>query len=463
MNEKFKRINNTLKILSLIGILFALLSCSQRINLNMLDISPIVYEIPKVYNPPKVILNCKVEVLTTKRFNTRQYKKEMIANFNKTNASSNSKKSQKGLLCIPDISSGQIIVYNNNGEKAIEISIDNNQITQILINGFSYAHGKFESRCINNCMAYFLANGIITVEDSNTLYFERKIDKIEDGGLKVTTKRHITGSRPKQLNYSVEIVDVDRYYYEVYEKEYDNIRSYSPTNYNPQDYEPNGRLVSLKYLEEDEKPMSPFDILFLDNPDMLFFKSDFIEKGHRWYLALTSPEYSESHCKGEFFTTNDDFKTIHYKGAFEANFDSLSVRFHCFLNYTNDKYYTYELVIDEFGEVFIKNDSVPSEEHNHLNPITYSIYKPDYYRNIEAELKEIIKKRIETEERNWLRRRSYYTGSKFNEDDWIYQSCHTCGGTGKMAQSGMGVVLGYMTCPQCGGSGTISINKHLFH
>ena len=476
MKVIFKTINKIFKRLVFMCFLFAIIGCSKVIKLDVLDISPIVYEIPEIYSPPKAISNCTVEVLTTEKFNSRLYKNEMLSNSNKGAASS---KTKKGLLSIPDIQSGQLLVYNNRGEKFVEITIDKKQITQVLISSFSNAQGKIESISRNNGIAYMLIDGVIRVQDSDMLYFERQVNKIEDERIRVTTKRQIKNSQPSTWTYGDEIVYTDKYYYVVYEKEYDNLGCYIPTNYNPQDYEPNSKLVSLKYFEEDGAPMSPFNILFLDNPDMLLFESDFVENGHRWYLALMSPNSSEPKCKGEFFSTKDYFKSITHQGAFRAHFDSLSVWFSCFSGSLRLKNYqytyvdkqmalgsksrNYALMVDEFGNISLKNDSVLLEEYKNPNPIIFSLFHPDYDSNIEFKLKKVIKERIEAEERDFIHVTNYYTAPELSESDMIHVQCQICGGTGKMAQSGNGIVLGYINCPQCSGKGTMSIPKSFFH
>ena len=77
MKVIFKTINKIFKRLVFMCFLFAIIGCSKVIKLDVLDISPIVYEIPEIYSPPKAISNCTVEVLTTEKFNSRLYKNEI--------------------------------------------------------------------------------------------------------------------------------------------------------------------------------------------------------------------------------------------------------------------------------------------------------------------------------------------------------------------------------------------------
>ena len=71
-------------------------------------------------------------------------------------------------------------------------------------------------------------------------------------------------------------------------------------------------------------------------------------------------------------------------------------------------------------------------------------------------LEETLKSHIEQEKDIDSKRRIYPEGNT------TYKACPVCGGSGKISQTGMGIILGYTTCPNCGGVGKIVDPKDFF-
>lgn len=430
-----------------------LTGCTDSIQFDSLNIEPLLADIPEECNPTRRLGKCFVEINSPCDFDRNKYLNEML----EPDFSGQNSRTKNGTLRVPDIDTAVICVYTEDERKHVEMAISKGKITSLTIwdksQLLSEAEGAFGKDKQNG--EYYFLSGIQKIYNNSQIVLERK-SNYKDGchDFIESEKRYVA--------------DDNRQYYKFTKKEYVNYYDgyeayYYGKTLNNINYRKIGdarftiKGVRFEDIHGNQLPIE--DILFIENPPYVLFETSVVKNGKRTYLAILNGEnQSFLGDNGAFFNSNDPNSVAHwehavrcwfrgnnYENKYEDNYEEC-----CDISALNDfeprsPTAVYKASVDSVGNIMLKYDgdvNLPAVSMISYHAPYHSWFEEGLRKKIEKE-QEIRLKRIRLEEK--------YKKEAAESKRW--EICPECHGSGKMAQSGMGVVHGYVTCPCCGGRG----------
>ena len=436
-----------------IAVLIILTGCTHRIKFDSLDIGLLLTDIPEEYNPTHKLSQCIVKIDTPCDFERDEYLNKMLGPDNGISRSDE----RNGVFCVPDVDTAVVCVYTEKETKHVELTMNRGKITSLqiwnegqLLNEVKGSLGRDKQ----DGKYYFLSGTQKIYKNSQTV-LERTSD-YNDGCQKFVESEKQYIVKDKLSYYKFTKKEYMNYYdgYEAYYygKTLDNInyRKIEDVKYS---------ITSVRYEDEYGTLLPISDVLFIENQPYLLYKTSVVKDGKSTYLAIFKRKLYG--FNGVFFNSQDPNKLVTLEHAVDLSFDTTSNGEECFQIDAMNDYEPhnptgrYNVSIDSLGHIVFQS-------HDNANfPPTYITYFHAPYNPL---LEDVLRKRLEEEEKikieRFRKKREYEKQMEAINARNIEVPCPECGGIGRIAQGGMGVVLGTLSCPCCHGRGTVKVDPY---
>ena len=426
---------------SFVCILVVLTGCTDRIKFDSLNIEPLLTDIPKECNPINKLGKCVVEINTPCSFDKSKFLAKMLG------SNGHDSKLRNGTLCVPDVDTAIICVYAKDGVKHVEMRTIKGKITSL--------------RIWNKSRLLAEAEGIFgkDIQDGK-YYFLSGTQKIYGDYLPVVerTSNYEDGCKEFVESEKLYIVDEKGSYYKLTQKKYVNYYDGYGTTLDNINYrkieDAKYTIRSVRYEDEDGQQLSIRDMLFIEKQPYVLYKTSVIKDGKRTYFAMFDDGY------GVFFNSQDP----NFGGTLEhavrwsiwtirdeecCNIDALND----YKPYSPD--YPYKVSIDSLGHVRFQYDG-----NINFPPTTMEYFQAPYHSWLEEGLRKRLEEERDVSLENYRRERARENLFESTNSRMVEIPCPECDGSGRIAQSGMGVMHGTLSCPRCMGRGTIKVDPY---
>lgn len=438
-----------IRLIGMLIISIIVMGCTDEISFDTLNIGRFLADIPDECQPVSEIHDCIVDIQTSSDLKRNEYLSEMT-----------DMDSGYGTLCVPDVEDAVISVYTRDSVstkarvKQMEILVDSGEITSLRIwkneQLICEVDGRMGMDILNG--DYFFLSGTQKIYKGHMTSIERSSDYTDACEKFVETE--------KRYFYEGDIP-----YYQLVEREYRNWlyelnAPLGEINYRRiEDMDINVSVSAeftvrrIEYGEAYGRDLSPWQVLFLENPPYVIFKTSIDAGKEVVYMALFDKSRYEK-C-GVFFSYDHHLFTLRMGHAF--NCDVMHEDFK--IRYINE----YES-LGSSGVFNLSLDSLSNAIITGTDKNNRSVSMGEYNVPYDEDLYEILWQRLQQEEQvaieRYQRKKEYEERAKAIIERMVTVPCPECNGLGGTGQTGMGVVHGSLNCPCCHGRGYLEIDPY---
>lgn len=438
-----------------VAALVILTGCTHRIKFDTLDIGLLLTDIPEEYNPTRKLSQCVVKVDTPCDFERDEYLNKMLG----PDSSIDRSDKRNGIFYAPDVDTAVVCVYAGNA-KCVELAMSRGKITSLQIWEGSHLLNEVKGYLGRDKQdgKYYFLSGIQKIYKNSDVVLERTSD-YKDRCQKFieSEKRYIVDENLSYYKYAtkeyVNYYDGNEAYY--YGKTLDNMnyRKIGDAKF---------ALKNVRYEYESGQQLAISDMLFIEKQPYVLYKTSVVKDGMSTFLAIFEGDKLMSkygRFYGVFFNSQDPNEECTLEYAVELHFNTADIgKEYCEIDAINDyerPTYGYKVSIDSLGHIKFQYDG------NANFPTTYMAYfQAPYHPWLEEGLRKRLEKELDISLENYRRKREYEEMIESTNARMVEAPCPECGGRGRIAQSGMGVVHGTLSCPCCHGRGTVKVDPY---